>query len=421
VLFGWWMLKNYSLAMALLTGIVSGLLYLTRPEGIGFLFIAAAWVIAGVLLRLFLISRLRAVYLLVFLFAGFLVVSSPYLLFLKRATGKWTLSVKGTANLQMDTPVGEPKPHFHGLDPSNSSVRIDEIYHLGTFASGMNGPRNPAVKVSVKAIALKYIKNLYKVLKSGIPAFLTTLPLLFIGAGLIGRKWQVGEGKKNLYMLSFLGFYWFGVVPLFHINERYFTSMWPLVSVWIAQGGLVFYSWLKEYPLSFKLNRKPKARDAVVAASAVLALWVLLSFLPELGRVLGRSPNSSDYWADAVEQKAAGLWLKAHGVKSPVIMARNHAVSFYAGNYDIRESVTLPSNEISRVLQYARARDVDYLVLDERYKDDYAQLAPLLEGRNVPPQLKLIYEEELPNGLKTVIYEVLKEPAGGEKTRVQKP
>ena len=89
-------------------------------------------------------------------------------------------------------------------------------------------------------------------------------------------------------------------------------------------------------------------------------------------------------------------------------MSRNHAVDFYAGNYDITESVTVPTNSAERILAYAKHRSVDYIVLNERYLEDYPALAFLLSDQPEAPEgMRMVYNEKDSSGLRTVIYEML--------------
>jgi hypothetical protein len=133
-------------------------------------------------------------------------------------------------------------------------------------------------------------------------------------------------------------------------------------------------------------------------------------FVPEFGKILKKDKWSNAYYADPVEQKEAGLWLKAyHKGSPPIIMSLFQTVSFYAGNYNIRQSVTIPQNELDRILAYAEHRDVEYLILNERFRMEYPKIAYLIEGDDVPKGLDLIYKKENPSGLKTTIYKINKE------------
>jgi len=407
VIAGWEMLKRNSIVAAMISGLLAGCLYLTRPEGIGFLLVFAGWIAAGCVGKLFLIKPLRMIYLLLALSGGFIAVSAPYLIFLHDRTGTWTISAKGAANLQMDTPDDGSRPSFRALNVENTSLPIDEVFHLGTFLKPGDSKHERKVPVAIGGLLKKYIKNLYELITGAVPSFFSLLPLMFFGIGLLGVAWQPGEGLKNVYFLSFIFFYWFGVVPMFHINARYFAPMWPLCAVWIAHGMSAFWTWLKTHPTFSKLSSAMRLQPAAMPMTLFVALLAIFSFFPELGRILARNPNSTDFWADAVELKTAGAWLHEHAKRDVVIMSRNHAVDFYAGNFDIRDGVTIPDNGLDRVLQYARNRKVSYLVISERYMSDYPQLAFLMENPQNRDGLELVYQNRDASGLLTVIYAVI--------------
>lgn len=404
---GWKMLKRYSIVAAALSGILAGCLYLTRPEGIGFLFIFIVWLLVGCLAKIFLIKPLRAGYMFVALSVGFIVVSAPYFFYLKSSTGSWTISAKGAANMQMDTPDDGSRPSFRALNADNTSVPIDEVFHLGTFLKADKSAGNSVAKVTWKGVAAKYIRNLYELIKAAIPSFMTMMPMMFMGIGLLGAPWKWGQGRINIYLLSFIFFYWFIVVPLFHINARYLAPMWPLCAVWIAHGVSIFFEWLKNHESLFKFAKAKKLRPDFLAVGLLVILVSVFSLLPEMARILARNPHSTDRWADAVELKEAGLWLKKNADKKVIVMSRNHVIDYYAGNFDIRESVTIPENSLDRILSYASHRGVNYLVVNERYREDYPLLGFLFDNPGNVEGLELIYEKAPGQGLKTLIYKIL--------------
>ncbi len=408
VLFGLLMLKRYSIGFAWLAGLSAGLAYLSHPQGLGFIILLAAWIPFAAITKLFLIRPLRMGYMLMVLLIGFLGVASPYLIYLKNTTGTWTFSAKGAANQQMSTPLKGEGSSFRDLDPTNTSVPIDQVFHQGTFLQATDGGKKPVRSVQLATFVVKYIKNVADMLQTAIPSTLTTIPMLLFAIGLLGTTWQPQQGKMVLYLLSFVVFFWLVLIPSFHIHLRYLTPLWPICALWIAKGAETIYGWLSKYQPLLKFSALRNLHPNLLAMVFLLVAFFGLSFLPEFGRVISRKADSSDYYADAVEQKKAGRWLKEHAKETPVIMSRNHVVDFYAGNYDITQSVTIPTNSFARVLAYAKHRGVKYLVLNERYLRDYPQLAFLLENTDKAGeyQLNLIYQDTDLAGLKTVIYEL---------------
>jgi hypothetical protein len=84
--------------------------------------------------------------------------------------------------------------------------------------------------------------------------------------------------------------------------------------------------------------------------------------------------------------KAAGLWLRAHGVTgADVVMSRYPAIAFHAG----AAWAATPAEEWPQVWQYAQAHSAGYLVVDrwevERLRP---QLSFLLDPAQAPPELR---------------------------------
>ena len=133
------------------------------------------------------------------------------------------------------------------------------------------------------------------------------------------------------------------------------------------------------------------------------------SFLPELGKVFNRKKWTYGYWGSPVEQKLAGLWLKEYSSQTPVIMSRYHTAGYYAGNFDVKQSVEIPLDGLDRVRAYARSRNVRYLLLNERYIQDNPNMLSLFNETDVPDYLKMVYNQKDLLGLKTLIYEFVDE------------
>ncbi len=396
---GWLALSGTGVLAGLAQGTLSGLAYLTRPEGVGCIL-----VFLGTAAVSFLFSKKKKRIALTALISlvGFLAAASPYLLYLHRATSRWMISGK-SANQQAEAFVFAnrgvwEKDLFRSLNESNTEVAVDQIYHQGTFHRDRPGS---IVRISLPLLFRKYANNLYDVLRDGFPrAFTSVLFILFI-LGLFGKPWDSARLPRELYLCAYLVFFWFILIPLFHVIDRYFMPLMPLCFLWIGKGVLYLKSWIME---TFGNHPVFSRYRAGRVALWILIGGILLTFVPELARIMARSPLSREYWADPVEQKDAGLWLRDHAEGVPVIMSRNHAVDFYAGNYRIDQSVTIPTDSLDRILAYADYRNVQYLVLGERNLKDYPHLEHLLDGENVPGRLERIYESDRPAGLKTVIY-----------------
>ena len=408
---GWIALVRRSWLLGFLTGLIFGMAYLTRPEGVSFLIVFLGLAV-GVLIFSRRKNRRFSWFLVPAAIISFSLTALPYAVYLKRTTGEWTLSAKksiqqGEAFALTKEP--EDDDVFRMLSKDNTQVPIDQIYHIGNFSQVQKQRGDPLIKVTPGIIIEKYAKNLYEIVKNTIPMVLTAFIFGLMILGLVGETWSKERMQRELYLLAYISFFWFLLIPMFHINSRYFLPFLPICFIWVAKGIEFLNSWLKGSLTRCMPARCRRVSPDRLAKAVVLLLILCISFFPEAGKIVARNRWSSDYWAGAVGQKTAGMWIREHASETPVIMSRNHAVDFYAGNYNIAESVTIPHNRIERVLEYASNRGVDYIVLSERYKEDYPKLAHLLDERDIPEGLILVYSNIDESGLKTVIYQMKKD------------
>ncbi len=403
VTIGWFALKKHSIIMGLITGVLFGMSYLTRPDGIGYLIVFLCVGIVLVLYNIF--SKAKKARLIVILLVStivFLAISSPYLIYLRKTVGKWTLSLKWeTARYDIGS--------LRKLSEDNKFLPVDMGWHIGNFHL-LKSTQKRVDSFSGSFLFKRVAKNYYDLIKTAIPRVLTGSLFILLILGIFGDPLQKEKLKCSVYLISYILFFWFALIPFFMPLERYMLPILPICFVWIGNGINVLYRWLISSFRSLFVNW-PEFLEKANGISVLLIVIFLLffSYLPELGKIINRDKYSTDPWADAIEQKKAGLWLKEHTDKPPIIMCQNHSIDFYAGNYNVRQSTNIPRNKLSRILEYAKYRGVEYIVLNERYLENYyPHLSFLLEGKNVPPNLKLVYEDIEKNGLKTVIYKLLK-------------
>lgn len=411
ILFAWSALKGRSVLKGCIAGIVFALAYLTRPEGVGFVIIYCL-IIAFLSLRNFILKGkekyLRTV---VFFLLGFIITVVPYLVYLHNETGEWTISAKGKALQQAGAVVfigkNEEGFNYRLLSEDNERLLIDKMFHEGDFLQSERNRGKPVINVTLPLLVKKYLSNLYKISKIIVPDVIPLILFIFLILGLFTDVWSKERMGFEFFLLSFICFFWFIIVPLFHISERYFIPLLPVCYIWIGRGLVYFYFWLKE-GISKIFIRSSSYSKAESIAVIVIILFLLFAYIPGFVKIFLKNPYSTDLWADPVELKEAGLWLRENKkrVKPPVIMSFNHTAGFYAGNYQITESVSVPENKLDRVLAYARYRKVDYIVLTERYSKEHPEISFLVNGEENLEEMKLIYKNKHPSGFTVVIYEL---------------
>ena len=417
VLLGFLAIQKKSILFAAVTGGLFSLAYLTRPEGFGFLIVFIGLTIMVLIYQALKNREYRLIFIFVSAVISFLIISSPYLFYLRNVTGEWTLSSKGTTNMQGSITAMENKGKKLNpwllLNEDNTHLPDDEIYHTGEFlkiyqqnskTDDVTDDQN-TVQITLFLIVKKYLRNFFQVVTTGIGQVLGVPILLLAGLGLFGNAWTRERTLRELYLLGYVVFFWFALIPMFHITERYMLQIVPIVLIWSGLGIEKLCEWFQQTILNFQ---KSWNRQLVSALKTLLVLVLVGSFIvPGLARMALKNPFLTEKWVEPIEQKKAGSWLKTHCDETPIIMAWNHAISFYAGNYNIKQTVSIPQNELDRALTYARNRGAKFLALNEKNREDFPTIDYLLDESQAPPDLKLIYKDDSMVGLKTLIYEIL--------------
>ena len=83
----------------------------------------------------------------------------------------------------------------------------------------------------IKFLLKKYVKNFYEVITTGISQVLSFPLLLLAILGLFGKPWNRERTWRDLYLLSYVIFFWIFLIPMFHITERYMLQMVPVVLI----------------------------------------------------------------------------------------------------------------------------------------------------------------------------------------------
>jgi len=410
---GWKGIQKKRIVLGFAAGLCWGMDYLMRPEGTGFLLVYIG--VCSILLFQDFMMRGKRKRLLIPVMAvcGFFLISAPYLVYLRQETGGWTLSTKGRVNQQLEAvlmfDMGEVKdPHMH-LTADNRYLPYDMAFHMGNIQelNSSSEGRERIVRIPWQKYFQKYAKNFYQVIKYALPSIMTLFLLILWAIGFFGEPFEKGQGKLIFYIMANVVFFWFFLIPLFHVNDRYFMPLFPLTFIWMGKGCILLYQWIiRSMEGGTGVGRWQLRPNSWYGVGGVMVI-LMVSIVPELGKILTMQRYNSAMYAEPVEFKAAGQWLKAQSDHPPVLMSLNKAVDYYAGQYDMRIGASFSYDPLVRNLAYARHRQVEYLVFSSRYLDWFPNLRPLVEHGDPSPELELIYEDVDPTGIKTVIYRLL--------------
>lgn len=383
VLAGWRALVRSRPASYLSAGLVFGACYLLKPEAIGFVFLLAALALVAARLREARAVR-PALVNVAALVAGFLLLASPYLVYLRQQTGRWTISEKMGAHLLVveraeDWQTVAPKttPETQAADATTQPALVAPVAE----------DESRLTRFVVKAT--KALRGEYEIVNLTFPP----LFVLLVGVGLFREKWTRQRLARESYLASFMLATLAGYA-LTVVDIRYLVTLLPLLVCWLANGIAQFERWLAETVAQLR-GGEPVGRFPAWAARAALVSLSVILLLPLFVYL-----NRGDKWDDYLGQKRAGQWIKAHSIAPPVVMAENPISSFYAGGGYVRT----PEADYAGVIDAARRQGVGYLVVNARYMKN-TRLGFMLDGRNVPAQMRQVYQHGDGN-FKVVVYQL---------------
>jgi 4-amino-4-deoxy-L-arabinose transferase-like glycosyltransferase len=317
------------IALAAGSGFVCGIGYLYRTEGIGVPVVLDIVLIAGALLwrrwsprwGLFAAATLTI---------AFLVISSPYLLWMRNFTGHWTVGRE----------VGVVTMEATGA----ATGRLERMRELGYRPSSS---WLTALKLDpfgyAKKIGRDFLGSCYSLVQAIDPLLFVALLIgLWTRGKAIGLRWAEAS-LGLLIVIYFVGFVLTDTGPRLMIHVALLTFGWAAI------GLETFAGWLGSW---FSASR-PVLRDA--RWGWIVAGVVVLSMLPRTLWPLGYDQRGMRYAAAEIVRRGGG---------PAVIAGQDVRTAFYAGAGFVRLP-ELPDNW-SVCGWLAAHRSANYLMIDDR-------------------------------------------------------
>jgi len=329
---GWRALAAAHRALLPVAGVVLGLAYLVRPE-------AALYLVSLLIVALILAVRDRTwlgwAPWIVGGLVGFSLMAAPYLVYLRRSLGHWTLSGKVAHNLVQDL---------------GGSVGIAPLAHP-------------------MALATNTVVNLLAFLKYSLPDLLPGLLILFLLPGVLRRAREDGWLGREGVLLALL-IPPFGTLA-FHTETRVFFPVLAFVLPFVAAGLIATAGWVVGRP-------SPRW-------SAALAIGVLL-----LGLVAALRPVLRPDPTEAVYRQAARMIAETEAGDT-IVMDRKPFVAYYSGRRHVPLGAEITPADLQAAARRVGARLV---VLDSRSLEDRPQLAPFVWSAP-PPGFDVVRDFEV--------------------------
>ena len=291
----------------------------------------------------------------------FLLFSAPYLLQIRKETGRWGVTKKFA--ILMESRDGE------GAGTLEVFTKKKEV-HLITLI------RNPFAVA--KKVVLGFLESLYKFQQGFHPALF--LLALF---GFLLIRGNLPNVKGNLYLFAYFLFFLGLILPFFWVTRRYTSQMIPVAIPWAAFGCLTVTDWLSK-----------RMKEGIFQKRLPASLFVLLL----LGLILQGWVIHHRDRSHQMIQKEVGLWMRDHLPKGQKMMSRMPQESFYAGQAWMK----MPERRYEEVLGEARSRGVRYLVIDESIEKE----SPGFSKKMNEGDLKALFELKRSKRW-MIVYEIL--------------
>ncbi|HEX4961053.1 MAG TPA: glycosyltransferase family 39 protein [Thermoanaerobaculia bacterium] len=331
-------LEGESAAAFAAAGLLTGLAYLARPEGL-------LWMVSleGAALAVFALRRRlggrKPLSALLALPLVFLAVAAPQLLFIHRHTGRWMISGKLGITYEIGRAVESGDPVLY--DEIVNTLEADGEIRAASAARYQRGEAGTAAVKTAEASG-RFLHNLGHVLKSSLTSEIFSALLLLPAAWwLLAAPWSRRRLEAELLVAA-------TVAPVasflaFHVQQRFFAPAFPGLLIWTAAGLADFFRRLP-----------PGGGRRLAAALAALALAGYFAWADVA--IARHGIATSDFG-----HEAAGLWIAAHSAPEARIMTQDTAIAVYAG----RGSVFSPRAPLEPFLAYGRRHGATYLVVDE--------------------------------------------------------
>ncbi len=364
VYFFWTGLNRDKLWKIALSGAFLGLAYLTRPEGIGYMAVYLAWIVVDGFLKKMWVKPLVSIGVMI---SSVFIISSPYLIYIHRETGKWLVSKKALEVQSLLFNRGEDvDSSLKGVAPGDPDKEDSKIVWMA---------RN--VVHHFPYVVYHYLRAYH----------FSLWPILFFGLIRIRRENYAFES----FLFSLVLFHMLSLATFLPSTIRFSVPIIPLSLFWAGAGILEMKRYME------KIRRSNPEKGIFLFITLVILTQLPQSLKPERGH--------------RAFQKQVGLWLKQNTPSDAIIMSNSPQEIFYAD----REFIMLPEGispsqdswkSYDEVIHYAKSKRVRYLLINKNTRERNPGLMDTLQSKDRSPlrDLREVFRRE---DQELIIYEVV--------------
>lgn len=390
-------LKRGTVITYMLLGVSMASAFLIRPEGM-FLLCLPALQLFGFFNKQLGFNKQ---YILKFVLVNvlFIVIISPYMIFLRNYTGKFTISGKSNVSIILGELSGDKEYHDIVNAPDNLYDRAAFVLNKDkTQLRGWNREVNLSLKGYILkdplALLKKYQKNVMRQISTLIKLMIPImLPFFF---SFFNRDLFANRTRLIFIVYPCL---FFLMYPLFIIIEKQ-TLFIVLFLIPFSSGGFArSRSVISDIARYYGIDKNKAVYMLERGIHFVIVVILLLSSVSYL------KYSSFDKAPTPLEHMKAGTYLKDHVTgeyEKLNVMARKPYVNYYSG----ARFTMIPYAGVSDVIQFAKLYDVDYIVVDERSLSRWDHYDELVEMQKYSDDAELFYKDD--SGLLIELFRIRK-------------
>ena len=378
-------LRKDRLLLYLPLGILAGIATITRPEGM-FIFILPFLHFYGFFGEK-PPSAKRQLIRVVIMLSVFIMIITPYMLFVKNYTGKFALSGKNNiAVLLAELSYGK---EFHEIVNAPKNLYDEAAFSLTSDKRQLTGWNRNVQRSLLRDYILKdplkfirgYMYNILKEIKILIKLFLPIMiPLLFL---LFDRK-LVKRRTGSIFVLFLIIFSL--IYPFFIIIERqtFLIVLFPLI---LSSIGFVNSRAALTHLSGFYGIEKNRIAAFFVKYIKLIIIVILIS-----SGLIYLKYSSFDKIPDPIEHAKAGHFIKntySRDYEKINVMSVKPIVSFYSN----ARYTMLPYAKGKDVVEFAKLYNVDLIVVDERLMSQWDFYDELVHLDRHSDDVQFAYED----------------------------
>ncbi len=378
-------LRKDSILLYLPLGILTGIATLTRPEGM-FICILPFLHFLGFFGGKPSSARWHLVKIVIML-SVFIMILSPYMLFVKNYTGKFALS--GKNNIAVLLAELSHDKEYHEIVNAPKNLYDERAFTLTGDKTQLSGWNRNVQRSLLRDYILKdprkfmrgYMNKILQEIKIIFKLFLPIMiPLMFL---LFDRN--LFKSRTGLIFVLFPIIYFF-IYPFFVIIERqtFLIVLFPLV---LSSIGFVHSrSALTHLTEFYRMEKNMVATFFEKNIKLIIIVILIISSLTYL------KFSSFDKVPKPIEHARAGRFIKntfSKAYEKVNVMSRKPIVSFYS---DARFTM-LPYASGKDVVEFAKLYNVDFIVVDERLLSQWDYYDELVHLEKHSDDIRLVYED----------------------------